>query len=53
MTYKKECNDPSVIQTTVREVKLHGPDYIGQDTVRAEEDFNTRIAMYTKVINFT
>jgi len=46
---ESECNDPSVIQTTVREVKLHGPDYIGQDSSQAELDFNTRIGMYSKV----
>jgi len=46
---ESECNDPDVIQTTVREVKLHGPDYMGIDRRRAQEDFNMRIDNYTKI----
>lgn len=46
---ESECNDPEVVNNTVREVKLHGPDYISVDKDKAEKDFNERIKKYTQV----
>jgi len=46
---ESECNDEEIIERTVREVKLHGPDYQGVDVEQAERDFKTRIENYSKV----
>lgn len=43
------CNDPSVIEATIREIKTHSPDYVGQDPATAVADFQARIAHYEQV----
>lgn len=43
------CNDPSVIEATIRETKTHSPDYIGKDPEAAVADFRARIAHYEQV----
>jgi broad specificity phosphatase PhoE len=40
------CDDPAVIEATIRETKLHSPDYAGMDPVAAVADFRARIAHY-------
>ncbi|QQP35134.1 Uncharacterized protein FKW44_023276 [Caligus rogercresseyi] len=42
------CNDPEVIDSTVREVKVNGLDYVGMDMAEAQHDFNKRIEHYQK-----
>jgi len=40
------CNDPKVIQTNVREVKVSSPDYKSVDSEEAVRDFLERIQLY-------
>ncbi|XP_039272753.2 6-phosphofructo-2-kinase/fructose-2,6-bisphosphatase 1-like isoform X1 [Styela clava] len=40
------CDDPSVIEQNITEVKLNGPDYQGQDPTQAMNDFVKRIEHY-------
>ncbi|XP_040576909.1 6-phosphofructo-2-kinase/fructose-2,6-bisphosphatase 1 [Lepeophtheirus salmonis] len=42
------CNDPKVIDSTVREVKVNGLDYVGVDMAEAQRDFSKRIQHYEK-----
>jgi broad specificity phosphatase PhoE/predicted kinase len=43
------CEDPAVIDATVRETKLKSPDYDGVDPETAAADFRARIAHYEKI----
>lgn len=43
------CNDPGVIEATIREQKTHSPDYIGMDPEAAAADFRARISHYEQV----
>jgi broad specificity phosphatase PhoE/predicted kinase len=43
------CNDPAVIEATIREIKTHSPDYHGMDPETAVSDFRARIAHYEQV----
>jgi broad specificity phosphatase PhoE/predicted kinase len=43
------CDDPAVIEATVRETKLKSPDYDGVDPEEAAADFRRRIAHYERV----
>jgi broad specificity phosphatase PhoE len=43
------CNDPAVIEATIREQKTHSPDYVGMDSETAVADFRARIAHYEQV----
>jgi broad specificity phosphatase PhoE/predicted kinase len=43
------CNDPAVIDATVRETKLKSPDYADVDPEAAARDFRARIAHYERV----
>jgi broad specificity phosphatase PhoE/predicted kinase len=43
------CDDPAVIDATVRETKLKSPDYDGVDPDAAVADFRARIAHYERV----
>lgn len=43
------CNDQRIIDATVRETKLHSPDYAGQEPDGAVADFLKRISHYEKV----
>src|SRR5262249_50408283 len=38
------CDDPAVIEATIRETKTHSPDYSGMDPEVAAADFRARIA---------
>jgi broad specificity phosphatase PhoE/predicted kinase len=40
------CNDATIIASTVREIKLNSPDYVGVDPDEAVQDFSARIAHY-------
>lgn len=40
------CNDPDIILSNVREVKVSSPDYVGVDPEQAAEDFLQRIRHY-------
>ena len=40
------CDDPSVIEQNVTEVKVNGPDYKGIDPEKAMDDFKLRISHY-------
>jgi broad specificity phosphatase PhoE/predicted kinase len=42
------CNDPSIIDATVREQKLNSPDYADVDPDTAALDFRARIAHYER-----
>src|SRR4051812_24915722 len=42
------CNDPSIIDATVRETKLTSPDYADVDPESAAKDFRARIAHYER-----
>jgi broad specificity phosphatase PhoE/predicted kinase len=42
------CNDSAVIESNIRETKLHSPDYRGIDPEEAVRDFRRRIANYEK-----
>jgi broad specificity phosphatase PhoE len=43
------CDDPAVIDATVRETKLKSPDYDGVDPEAAAADFRARISHYERV----
>ncbi|MFO0758913.1 MAG: 6-phosphofructo-2-kinase/fructose-2,6-bisphosphatase [Byssovorax sp.] len=43
------CDDPQVIDATVRETKLLSPDYAATDPEDAAKDFRARIAHYARV----
>ena len=43
------CEDASIIESNIRQTKLHMPDYAGMDPDRAVEDFRERIAHYAAV----
>jgi broad specificity phosphatase PhoE/predicted kinase len=43
------CEDPSIIESNIRQTKLHMPDYAGMDPEAAVEDFRERIAHYQSV----
>lgn len=43
------CDDPSVIEATIRETKTHSPDYVGMDPEAAVADFRARISHYEQV----
>ena len=40
------CDDPKVIETNVREVKVNSPDYKNVDSTIAVNDFLERIHLY-------
>jgi broad specificity phosphatase PhoE/predicted kinase len=42
------CDDPSVIEATIRETKTHSPDYSNMDPEAAVADFRARIAHYER-----
>ncbi len=42
------CDDPAVIQATIRETKTHSPDYSNMDPAAAAADFRARIAHYER-----
>ncbi|MDW8245945.1 MAG: 6-phosphofructo-2-kinase/fructose-2,6-bisphosphatase [Sandaracinaceae bacterium] len=43
------CEDEEVIESNIRQTKLHMPDYAGMDPDAAVADFQQRIANYAKV----
>src|SRR5262245_22921955 len=43
------CDDPTVIDSTIRETKAHSPDYAGMDPETAVRDFRARIEHYQRV----
>ncbi len=43
------CEDEAVIESNIRQTKLHMPDYAGMDPDAAVRDFRARIAHYTRV----
>ncbi len=43
------CDDPEIIEATIRETKLKSPDYAGMDPEAAVQDFRARIAHYEAV----
>lgn len=43
------CEDPSIIESNIRQTKLHMPDYAGMDPAAAVQDFRERIAHYAAV----
>ena len=40
------CDDATIIASTIREIKLKSPDYVGVDPDAAVHDFSARIAHY-------
>lgn len=40
------CDDPSIIESNIRQVKINSPDYVGMDKEAAVEDFLQRIEHY-------
>ncbi len=42
------CDDPAVIEATIRETKAHSPDYTGMDPDAAVRDFRARIEHYER-----
>lgn len=42
------CEDPAVVESNIRQTKLHMPDYAGMDPDAAVEDFRARIAHYER-----
>jgi broad specificity phosphatase PhoE/predicted kinase len=40
------CDDPSIIESNIRETKLSSPDYVGVSASDAVSDFRARIAHY-------
>ena len=46
------CNDPDVIMTNIKEVKLSSPDYRGKNTDDVVGDFLERIKHYEGKISF-
>jgi broad specificity phosphatase PhoE/adenylylsulfate kinase-like enzyme len=43
------CEDPAIIESNIRQTKLHMPDYAGMDPDTAVQDFRERIAHYAAV----
>jgi broad specificity phosphatase PhoE/adenylylsulfate kinase-like enzyme len=43
------CEDPSIIESNIRQTKLRMPDYAGMDPDAAVQDFRERIAHYAAV----
>lgn len=43
------CEDPAIIESNIRQTKLHMPDYVGMDPDAAVQDFRERIAHYESV----
>lgn len=43
------CEDEVVIESNIRQTKLHMPDYVGVDADRAVTDFRERIRQYERV----
>jgi broad specificity phosphatase PhoE/predicted kinase len=43
------CEDEAVIESNIRQTKLHMPDYAGSDPDEAVADFRARIAHYERV----
>ncbi len=43
------CEDEEVIESNIRQTKLHMPDYANFDPERAVDDFRARIANYARV----
>ncbi|KAL8589370.1 hypothetical protein ACOMHN_021522 [Nucella lapillus] len=43
------CNDQATIEANILEVKVGGPDYVGQDSESVVRDFMERIEHYRKV----
>jgi 6-phosphofructo-2-kinase/fructose-2,6-biphosphatase 2 len=43
------CNDPALIMSNIKEVKMTSPDYVGQDPEVAAKDFLERIKKYEDV----
>ncbi len=43
------CEDEGVIESNIRQTKLHMPDYAGMDPDEAVRDFRARIAHYARV----
>ena len=43
------CEDASIVESNIRQTKLHMPDYAGWDPDRAVQDFRERIAHYAAV----
>jgi broad specificity phosphatase PhoE/predicted kinase len=42
------CDDPTIIEQSIRAAKLHSPDYQGMDPEEAARDFRMRIAHYRR-----
>lgn len=40
------CDDPSIVESNIRQVKINSPDYQGMDKEKAVEDFLQRIDHY-------
>lgn len=40
------CDDPAIIESNIRQVKINSPDYAGMDKEAAVEDFLQRIEHY-------
>lgn len=43
------CNDEALIESNIRQTKLHMPDYAGMDPDEAVRDFRARIGHYERV----
>ncbi|KFM75051.1 6-phosphofructo-2-kinase/fructose-2,6-bisphosphatase, partial [Stegodyphus mimosarum] len=43
------CDDPSIIEANLKEVKVHSPDYKNRNVDEALDDFMSRIEHYKKV----
>ena len=43
------CDNPSLIESNIRDVKVRGPDYVNMDTEEALDDFLKRIDHYKVV----
>ncbi len=43
------CEDPAIIESNIRQTKLHMPDYVGMNPDAAVQDFRERIAHYESV----
>lgn len=40
------CDDPAIVESNIRQVKINSPDYVGMDKEAAVEDFLQRIEHY-------
>lgn len=40
------CDDPAIIESNIRQVKINSPDYVGMDKEAAVDDFLQRIEHY-------